>query len=97
MTFRHNITFKCNCCDQEYTISSEMEMPPHWFGIQVAISDEHGLIPEHERDIFLHFCSQKCAVEHIANKEMTDRFYFVDRYNQDEGEEDEDMQLNGEE
>ena len=81
MSYEQTITFKCNneTCGLQYTIEEEMEMPPHWFGLQLAIADSEGMIPPHERDIFQHFCSQRCLVEYVASKIIKTRYLLASR------------------
>lgn len=77
--FSHEVTFYCDGCETNYLISEEMDMPPGWMGMQVLIADSDGSIPEHEREIFCHFCSQDCLIEFVASQEMRERLALADR------------------
>ncbi len=62
-------------------MDDSMDMPPYWFGAQFVIADQEGAIPMHERDIFLHFCSQECLAEYAAGQEIKERESLVDNSN----------------
>ena len=80
MSVKQQVTFVCNGngCGEEYMLHEDMEMPPHWIGLQVAISDEDGAIPDHEREIFTHFCKQECLIEYVNSNDITERMMLVD-------------------
>ena len=59
-------------------LSEDMEMPPYWIGVQLAIPDIDGLIPDHERDIFVHFCEQECLIEFSNSNHIKERIMLVD-------------------
>ena len=78
MIFNHQVTFTCDACDQNYLINDSMEMPPGWLGMQVAIADTDGCVPDNEQDVFCHFCSQNCFMEFASSDEMRRRLVMVD-------------------
>ncbi len=86
MSFRHAITFVCNSCDTEHIIEEEMEMPPNWFGFQIAIANDEGVIPDEERDVYMHFCSRTCLIEYAGGQDLRERAILVDKPPEDEGE-----------
>ncbi len=62
-------------------LHNDMEMPPYWIGFQVAIADSDGLIPDHERDVYTHFCKQECLIEFVNStevNEINERILLVD-------------------
>lgn len=66
-----------------------MELPPGWLGLQVVIADIEGCVPEHEREVYCHFCSQDCLVEYTASVEMRQRLALADAEgNENSGSED---------
>jgi len=79
MLVRQRITFICNGCGQEWMITEEMEMPPYWLGLEVAVADKDGLVPEHERAKFIHFCEQECLTKYTNSDELKERILSVDR------------------
>lgn len=72
-----------------------MELPPGWLGLQVVIADTDGCVPDHEREVYCHFCSQNCLVEYTASIEMRQRLALAD--NNEGDEEAEDPEASGEE
>jgi len=79
MTFSHQVTFRCDACDMNFMIDEEsMELPPGWLGLQVIIADTEGCVPDHEREVYCHFCSQDCLVEYTASGEMRRRLALAD-------------------
>jgi len=56
-----------------------MELPPGWLGLQIVAADSEGTIPEHEQEIFGHFCSQKCLIEYARGDELRARLVFVEK------------------
>jgi len=80
MSYSHRVTFKCDACDTNWLIDEEsMELPPTWLGMQVVIADSDGCVPEHEREVYCHFCSQVCMVEYVASEEMRNRLALADK------------------
>ena len=80
MSFEHKVTFCCDACDTNYMLDDDlMELPPGWLGMQVVIADSDGLIPEHEREVFCHFCSQDCLVEYASSDDMRQRLVLADQ------------------
>ncbi len=80
MSYHNQVTFNCDACGTQFTIDEEtMELPPGWLGIQVIIADTEGCIPDHEREIYSHICSQGCLIEFVANDEMRQRLCTVDK------------------
>ena len=86
----HRVTFVCDSCDKQYMTDESMELPPYWFAVQVAIADKDGLVPVQERDVFQHFCTQRCAIEYTKGNQLKQRSCMVDKQkndNEDSGEE----------
>lgn len=65
-----------------------MELPPGWLGLQVVIADTDGCVPDHEREVYCHFCTQECLAEYTASDEMRQRLALADAEG-DEGNEEE--------
>jgi len=78
MSYSHQVTFRCDACDTNFLISEEMELPPGWLGLQVVIADTDGCVPDHEREVYCHFCSQDCLAEYTASDEMRQRLALAD-------------------
>lgn len=79
MSYSHQITFRCDSCDMNFMINEEsMELPPGWLGLQVVVADVDGCVPEHERDVYCHFCSQDCLVEYTSSVELRQRLALAD-------------------
>ena len=79
MSYSHQVTFCCDCCDTNFMIDEEaMELPPGWLGLQVVIADTDGCVPDHEREVYCHFCSQDCLAEYTASDEMRQRLALAD-------------------
>jgi len=92
MSFNHEVTFKCDACETNFMIDESMEMPPGWLGMQVAIADSDGCVPDHEQDVFCHFCSQDCFVEFASSDEMRSRLAMADSIiEEDSGSDDGEM------
>jgi len=90
MSFRHEITFKCDSCDTNFTIDEQaMELPPGWLGLQIAVADSDGCIPEQEREVFGHFCTRACLVEYISSQQIMERLCLTDKKIDDPFENDE--------
>ena len=80
MSFKHDVTFFCDSCETEFMLEEEsMELPPGWLGMQVVVADSDGCVPDHEREVFCHFCSQECLFEYAASKQMLERLLLVDK------------------
>jgi len=85
MSFSHEVTFKCDACDTNFMIDEDlMELPPGWLGMQVVVADTDGCVPEHEREIFCHFCSQDCLIEYSSSDELRRRLAIVDKVDEDD-------------
>ena len=79
MAFKHEVTFECDECETQFMIDQDsMELPPGWLGMQVVVSDSEGCIPDHEQEVFCHFCSQTCLMEYAASKEMKKRIIMAE-------------------
>jgi hypothetical protein len=79
MSFSHQVTFCCDACETNFMIDDgTMEIPPSWLALQVVIADVDGCIPDHEREIYCHFCSQECLVEYSSSNEMRRRLALAD-------------------
>ena len=87
MSFRHRVDFKCDTCDREHMLDEGMELPPNWMGVQIAFSNAEGIIPEHEQEVFNHFCSLQCLAEFVQSEEVKERFYLSDEDDDDEDDE----------
>lgn len=87
MSFSHQVTFRCDACDQNYMIEIEsMELPPGWLGLQVVIADIEGCVPDQEREVYCHFCSQDCLIEYTASDDMRQRLALAIVDSEDENE-----------
>jgi len=86
MSFSHQVTFKCDACETNFMIDEEsMELPPGWLGMQVVIADTDGCVPEHEREIFCHFCSQNCLVDYSSSDDLRHRLATIDKIPEADG------------
>lgn len=95
MSFSHQVTFQCDGCGLHFTIDEDnMELPPSWLAMQIVIADSEGCVPDHEREVFCHFCSQDCLVEYTASDDMRHRLAMADR---DEMDDESDLGETGEE
>lgn len=84
----HRIEFTCDHCGETFTADDAMEQPPYWFGIQVVISDQSGVIPLHEREVYNHFCTQNCLLEFCQGDALRLRKCTVDKkFDEDDEEE----------
>lgn len=86
MGLLQSIVFMCDRCDKHFTIGNDMELPPGWLGVQLAIADSNGYIPTREREVYMHFCSLECLSEFIDSDELKERFYLVDKQEDSEEE-----------
>jgi len=90
MSFHHQVTFKCDTCDQNFTIDEDsMELPPGWLGLQIVVADIEGCIPEHEQENYSHFCCQGCLMKYTSSPEIRRRLCMADSNSLDEDEDDE--------
>ena len=83
------MVFTCDQCGKHFTLGSDMELPPGWFGFHIAIADSDGYIPSHERDTYDHFCSIECVSEYVAGGDLKERLYLADKPDKSKDEEDE--------
>jgi hypothetical protein len=90
MSIVHQVTYHCDGCDTNFMIDETMELPPSWLGLQIVIADSDGCIPDHEREIFCHFCSQKCLMEYASSVAMRERLVLADKSLQEFNDFDED-------
>jgi len=80
MGINHRVSFVCDWCESEYLIDEKiMEIPPSWIACHLAVSNEEGYIPEHERENFLHFCCRECLIEYISNDDFLERIFIADQ------------------
>jgi hypothetical protein len=88
----HLVTIICDKCSESYLMDETMDMPPHWIGMRIAISNGDGLVPPHEREesVDWHFCSQNCAAEFIGGEVLRERIATVNRSTDDDDEIEED-------
>lgn len=82
----HRVTFICDSCEKQFMIDESMDIPPHWIAIQVAMSNKDGLVPNQEREVFSHFCSQDCVTVYAQSDILRERSIMVDRNFEDEEE-----------
>lgn len=77
-------TILCDGCDTHYMLDSSngQDLPPSWFAVQIVIADSDGIIPMHEKDVFLHFCSKDCMVDYINSDTFKERALMTDRFNE---------------
>ena len=88
MSFSHQVNFQCDTCDTNFMINEEtMELPPGWLGLQVVIADSDGCVPNHEREVFCHFCCQDCLIEYASSAAMRERLVLTDKDIDEEEEE----------
>ncbi len=71
-------------------VDETMDIPGHWFAVQIAIADKDGLVPHQERDLFQHFCSQQCVVDYVKSDEVRERLCSINQPYEDDDEDDED-------
>lgn len=90
----YRVTFHCNNCSTEYAIDNSMDLPPHWVAVQLAITNNEGLIPEHEQNLYMHFCTQKCFTAYSKSDELKERILMVDSLPPDDVDEDEESSGN---
>ncbi len=87
MGLHQQVVFTCDQCDKHFTLGFDMELPPGWFGVQIAIADSDGYIPPHEREIYTHYCSLDCLAESVVDDDLKERFYLADKLDKDDEEE----------
>ena len=88
-----NITLSCDSCGSEFSAEDEMELPPYWMGVQIAVANSNGLIAG--QDLFVHICSQKCFVEFSKGQVIKNKIMLIDKEkpsNKQMHEDDEDME-----
>lgn len=91
MSIKHRVTFSCDACETEFIIDERhMDLPSGWIGLQIVVANSDGCIPEHEQEVFEHFCSQKCLTEYAASDEVRTRLAMADAETAEE-EKDEDI------
>lgn len=76
-------TLLCDSCEEQYILEIGMDLPPHWFGVQMVIADKDGTISE-EKETFLHFCSQDCLADYAKSKNITEKMFSVDDEDNDD-------------
>jgi len=59
-------------------LEDQMDMPPYWMGIQLAIANGEGMVPMNNKDTFLHFCSVECLAEY-ADQDLREMVLVVDQ------------------
>lgn len=92
MSFSHQVTFKCDACETNFMIDEEaMELPPGWLGMQVVVADTDGCVPEHEREIFCHFCSQDCLIDYSSSSDLRHRLAMADKPEASEDSDEDDL------
>ena len=72
-----NITLSCDSCGSEFSAEDEMELPPYWTGVQIAVANSSGLIAG--QDLFVHICSQKCFVEFSKGQVIKNKIMLIDK------------------
>lgn len=90
MSFKHRVDFECDGCGVQHSLDEGMELPPKWIGVQIAVADNEGIIPEQEQECFAHFCSTTCFCEYAKSEEMKERVLLSDVHYEDEDDDDED-------
>lgn len=88
----HRVTFVCDGCETQFMVDESMDIPPHWLAAQIAISDKEGMVPNQERDIFLHFCKRECVMQYVSGAKLRERLCLVDRDYDDDDDGAEDAQ-----
>jgi hypothetical protein len=92
MAFKHRIDFSCDGCGKQYSLEENMDLPPQWLGVQIAISDNEGTILKHEQEYFSHFCSIECLTDYSKSEELKERMLMSDVHSEeDDMEEDGDF------
>lgn len=88
MSFSHQVNFQCDACETNYMINEEtMELPPGWLGFQVVVADSDGCVPDHEREVFCHFCCQRCLTDYVSSSAMRERLILADKDIKADGDE----------
>lgn len=80
----HEITLICDNCEKHFSLSTGMDLPPYWLGVQVAIGNEDGNAMG-GAEMYNHFCSQECFQEYAGGEEIKYHLTMIDR---DNGEDD---------
>jgi hypothetical protein len=89
------ITVACDNCGTEFCMEDEMELPPYWMGVQMAVTNGSGLIVG--QDLFVHICSSKCLVEFAGGNVIKDKLMCADKEKPRKSEDEEDSEEGGEE
>ncbi len=76
---KHQVTIICNVCGTEYMLPNDMELPPLWIALQIAIADTDGCIPDHERDNYCHFCSTECLKDFAGGDDLLQRISLIEQ------------------
>lgn len=96
MSYSHEVTFRCDACDQNYMIDKEsMELPPGWLGLQIVIADTEGFVPDHEQEVYCHFCTQDCLIEYTASDDMRQRLALTVAVEEEEDDDEEGTESRG--
>lgn len=81
----HRLTLLCDSCGKEWMVEEDMDIPPYWFGVQISIADKEGLVPQHEREVYTHFCGQECFKEYVSGDSMRERAALIDKQDTSDG------------
>ena len=81
----HKITIICDMCETEFMIDLEMDLPPYWLGVQIAVANQDGIVPT--KDMFIHVCSQECFIEFAKSQDLKEWRMLADKPDILEGEE----------
>ena len=73
----HKITIVCDSCEKEYMMGNNMDLPPYWLGIQLAVADKDGVVPS--KDTFVHLCSQQCFIEYAQSDAVKEKILLADK------------------
>ncbi len=80
----HRVTLICDNCGEEYILGENMDLPPYWLGVQVAVGNYDGEASGAE--LFLHLCGQECLSEYTEGEELRNKIAFIDKPADDEAE-----------
>lgn len=65
---------------------AEMDLPAYWISLKVFVANSDGIVPDSKtEDVFLHFCSDKCASEYFMGSEFQHRIRTIDQNTEDQG------------
>jgi len=73
------LTLMCDGCGKEFIVDEAMDLPPYWLAVTINVADKDGLVPDQEKDDYLHFCSQECLVDFCAGEEVKDLLMLIDK------------------